>query len=112
MNFGTEIAAGAAAPTGRPVTSAQASTAMILALVVDALQIPEIIATLSPIEGFDILLDFVTSVVMVRLLGFDLSLLPTVVLESIPVVDFAPVWSICVWGVIKKRKSEGRYVEV
>lgn len=96
------------------VTPAKARAAFILAIVVDLLQAPAQVATLSgvlalPTQAIDLGVDVVTALIMSRLLGFHWALAPTFLLEALPFVDVAPTWTACVWIVIQARKSEGRY---
>ena len=54
----------------------------------------------------DELLDFVTMIVMWRILGFHPLLLPTFALEFLPVADMLPTWTGCVALVVALRKKQ------
>jgi len=53
----------------------------------------------------DEILDIVALVVTTRLLGFHPLLLPTFVLELVPVADMLPTWTACVALVIAMQKK-------
>lgn len=100
----------------RLVTSGQARMAMLLAIVVDLLQAPANVASLSvalamPIEMVDMAIDAVVAIIMTRLLGFHWALAPGFLLELMPIVDIAPTWTACVYVVTEARKREGRFVK-
>lgn len=99
----------------RPVTAGQARVALAIAILVDLLQLPLTLGSLSgvfsiPAEGVDLAIDIVTALLLVRLLGFHWALAPAFVLEVVPLVDFAPTWTACVAYVVAQRKREGRYL--
>lgn len=52
--------------------------------------------------------DVVAMVLTMLLLGFHILLLPTFVVELIPVVDMLPTWTGCVAAVIALRKREAK----
>jgi hypothetical protein len=54
----------------------------------------------------DELLDLVAGIVNWRLLGFHPLLLPTFVLEFLPIADMLPTWTGCVALVVMMRKRE------
>jgi hypothetical protein len=54
----------------------------------------------------DQVIDAVTMVLVTSLLGFHPLLLPTFVVELIPLVDDLPTWTACVIAVIALRKRE------
>jgi hypothetical protein len=54
----------------------------------------------------DQVLDVVAAVVMWRLLGFHPLLLPTFVVEFLPVADLLPTWTGCVAVVVALRKRQ------
>jgi hypothetical protein len=92
--------------------------ALCVALAADLLQLPLTLAFIvatgsavgipadAPIEIIDIGIDVVTAAVTSWLLGFHWALLPTAVLEAIPLLDAAPTWTSCVLFVIWRRKRE------
>jgi hypothetical protein len=55
---------------------------------------------------FDQALDVVAAVLMWRLLGFHPLLLPTFVVEFLPVADLLPTWTGCVALVVALRKRQ------
>ena len=57
---------------------------------------------------FDEITDVVTAIVLSLLLGFHPLLLPTFLVEIIPVVDMLPTWTGCVAAVVVLRKREQR----
>ena len=81
--------------------------AMLLAVVVDALQLivfPAFIAgALSPADD---LLDFAMAALMVRLIGWHWEFLPSFVAKLIPGIDLVPSWTLAVANVYRKAKSE------
>ena len=54
----------------------------------------------------DEILDVATMIVMWRLIGFHPLLLPTFVLEVVPVADLLPAWTACVALVVALRKRQ------
>jgi len=73
--------------------------AVLVALAADGLQIPLQAIPLAPE-----IIDVVVMALTVGLLGFHLLLLPTFVVEFIPLVDMLPTWTGCVIAVIALRK--------
>jgi hypothetical protein len=57
--------------------------------------------------GFDELLDAVGMVVVSKLIGFHPLLLPTFLLEFVPLTDMLPTWTGCVALVVRSRKRDG-----
>ena len=55
--------------------------------------------------GADEVLDVITAAVQYRLLGFHPLLLPTFLLEFLPITDMLPTWTACVALVISTRKA-------
>ena len=80
-------------------------TALAVAAMADFLQV-----VLLPLEWMFMqqIVDVVAMALTVWLLGFHLLLLPTFVVEFIPVVDMLPTWTGCVVAVIALRKRSGR----
>lgn len=56
----------------------------------------------------DEVLDLVAMVLTIWLLGFHLLLLPTFVVEGLPVVDLLPTWTGCVGLVVARRRQQAR----
>lgn len=54
----------------------------------------------------DQVIDVVAMVVITRLIGFHILLLPTFIAELVPVVDDLPTWTACVAVVIALRRRE------
>jgi hypothetical protein len=57
--------------------------------------------------GFDEILDAIAMVTVSRLIGFHPLLLPTFVLEFVPLADMLPAWTGCVALVVRARKRQG-----
>jgi hypothetical protein len=53
-------------------------------------------------------IDVAAMLLTMWLLGFHVLLLPTLVIEFIPVADMLPTWTACVVGVIALRKRQER----
>lgn len=75
--------------------------ALAVAVVADALQILLLPFAWIFVESA---VDVVAMVLTTWILGFHLLLLPTFVVELIPVVDMIPTWTACVAAVIALRK--------
>jgi hypothetical protein len=75
--------------------------AMAVAVIADGLQL-----ALGPlgIAGFDQGIDLVAAVLSIGLLGFHPLLLPTFLIELIPVADLLPTWTGCIFFVIAMRR--------
>ena len=80
--------------------------AVAIAMVADALQFG-----LAPLPGVDQGIDLVAALLTVALLGFHPLLLPTFLIELIPVADLLPTWTGCVVLVIAMRKKS-RVIDV
>jgi hypothetical protein len=76
--------------------------ALLVGLAADALQI------LLPVPPAPEIIDVIAAGLTFWLLGFHLLLLPTFVVELIPVADMLPTWTACVAAVITLRKREQR----
>lgn len=90
------------------MTTRQIRLAYAIAIATDLLQL-----ALGPfgIAFADEALDVVAAVATSRLLGFHPLLLPTFVVELIPVLDMLPTWTACVALVVALRKRQQRTVE-
>lgn len=77
--------------------------AYVVAVMTDVLQL-----ALGPVgwAGADELLDVTAMILTWRLIGFHPLLLPTFVLEFLPVVDMLPTWTGCVAIVVALRKRQ------
>ncbi len=81
--------------------------AFAVAAITDAAQLPA--ATLGPLGWafVDESLDVIAMVLTCAALGFHMLLLPTFVIELIPVADMLPTWTGCVAAVVVlRRKSQ------
>jgi hypothetical protein len=85
----------------------QFKTAMVLAVVADALQLvvfPAFVeGALSPADD---LLDLGVALAMTRLLGWHWEFLPSFLAKLVPGVDLVPFWTIAVANVWRKAKRE------
>ena len=88
------------APT---LTRARMIGALAVAVAADGLQL-----LLGPFgwEGLDQAIDFVAMVAVSRIIGFHILLLPTFVVELVPLVEDLPTWTACTAAVIALRKRE------
>ena len=77
--------------------------AYVTAIVTDTLQL-----LLGPLgwTGADQVLDLVAAILIWRVLGFHPLLLPTFVIEFLPVADMLPTWTGCVALVVAMRKGQ------
>jgi hypothetical protein len=86
--------------------NARLRIAWLVAIAADALQIVIVpffaMGAVSPVVD---VLDFVVLVVLWRLLGFHVALLPSFVAELIPLVDLVPTWTAAVWFIQQGRKA-------
>ena len=79
--------------------------AIVIAIAADGLQF-----LLSPLGWFfgDQIIDVVAMLLTTWLIGFHWLLLPTFILEFIPLADELPTWTACVIAVIALRKRQQR----
>jgi hypothetical protein len=89
------------------LTRSRVTAAYVAAVVTDGLQL---LAGTVGWVAFDEALDVVAGVLMWRLLGFHPLLLPTFVVEFLPVADLLPTWTGCVALVVALRKRQQRSV--
>ena len=87
----------------RPLSGRRYLLAVVLAVVADGLQLA--------LNGFgwvgpDQVIDILAMLVLVRLIGFHWLLLPSFILELVPVLDDLPTWTGCVLAVIAIRKHQ------
>lgn len=85
------------------ITRRRICLALAVALATDGLQL---ITGPFGMAGLDQALDVIAMVLTSYLVGFHLLLLPTFVLELIPVVSWIPTWTGCVALLIAMRKRE------
>ena len=85
------------------LTRTRIRSAYAIAIATDALQL-----ALGPIGWAfaDEVLDVVAAAAMWRLLGFHPLLLPTFIVEFLPVTDMLPTWTGCVAVVVALRKRQ------
>jgi hypothetical protein len=98
------------------ITSGRRAVAIVVAVIADLLQLPLTLAAIASVlsgvgiaagaslEAVAIGIDVVTAAIMLGLLGFHWLLLPTVVLEAVPVAAAAPTWTACVLIVLWRRR--------
>ena len=89
------------------LTRSRVTAAYVAAVATDGLQL---LAGPLGWVAFDQVLDVVAAVLMSRLLGFHPLLLPTFVVEFLPLADMLPTWTGCVALVIALRKRQERSV--
>ena len=84
----------------------QFMTAMVLAILADALQLvvfPLFVAgAISPAED---ILDLAVAIGLTRLLGWHWEFLPSFLIKLVPGVDLVPFWTIAVASVYRKAKQ-------
>jgi hypothetical protein len=91
-----------------PLSTRRIRAAWVIALAVDAIQIPATAA--GPVGWFlDAGLDLITMGVLWALLGFHWAFLPSFITEGIPYLNLAPVWTLAVALSTRGRgEGEGR----
>jgi hypothetical protein len=89
--------------TGLVLSQTRVRSAYAAAIVTDLLQLG-----LGPLGWTfaDEILDVVAMIVITRLIGFHPLLLPTFVLELVPVADLLPTWTGCVALVMMLRRKQ------
>lgn len=87
------------------LTRWRVALALLVAVTADALQI-----LLGPIGWAlsDEVIDVVTMAATSLLVGFHVLLLPTFVVESLPLVDMLPTWTGCVIAVVALRRRQAK----
>ena len=85
------------------LTRERMAVALIVAMVADGLQLLLQAIPLAPQA-----IDVVATVIVTIAIGFHVLLLPTFVIELVPLVDDFPTWTGCVIVVIALRKREQR----
>jgi hypothetical protein len=79
----------------KPLSKARIRTALVLAVIVDALQIA--VQATGPFQVLlDWPLDLATALVMLGLVGFHWAFIPTVFAEAVPWLDVVPTWTLSV----------------
>jgi hypothetical protein len=97
MSFFDKLTGRSTAPK---LTRGRIALAVLVAVIADALQIPLAIPPAPEI------IDVIVMLLTVWLLGFHILLLPTFVVEFIPIAGMLPTWTACVAAVIVLRKRE------
>lgn len=82
------------------LTRLRMALALIVAALADGFQV------LFPVPPVPEIIDVVAMVLTSLAIGFHLLLLPTFVVEFVPLVDMLPTWTGCVVAVIALRKRE------
>lgn len=97
-----------ATSSGLVLTRSRIRTAYAVAITTDVLQF-----VLGPLGWAftDEILDVIALIATTRLLGFHPLLLPTFILELVPLVDMLPTWTGCVALVVAVRKKEPATME-
>lgn len=89
------------------LTGARMAFAITVAVAADALQ--WLLAAFGPVGFFvDEAIDVIAMILTIRTVGFHMLLLPTFILEFIPLAGLLPTWTGCVVAVIALRKREHR----
>jgi hypothetical protein len=86
-----------------PMTPLRMGLALAVAVITDGLQFCTGFAGWA---GFDEVIDVVAMVLVTWLIGFHILLLPTFMVEMVPVVDDLPTWTACVVAVCVLRRRE------
>jgi hypothetical protein len=86
-----------------PMTHLRMGLAVAVAVVADGLQF---CTGFMGWAGFDEVIDVVTMILVTRLIGFHILLLPTFMVEMVPVLDDLPTWTACVIAVCVLRRRE------
>jgi|SRR6267378_3883477 len=87
----------------RQLTRARVILALLIAVAADGLQIP---ANAFAWAFLPEIIDVIAMALTIWTLGFHFLLLPTFVVEFIPVVDMLPTWTGCVLAVIALRRRQ------
>ena len=86
----------------KPLTKTRARTALVIAIVVDVIQIA--IQTTGPFQILvDWPLDLLTGLAMMALVGFHWAFLPTFLAEAVPWLDVVPTWTLAVMFATRNR---------
>ena len=88
-----------------PLTRSRMILALGIALAVDGLQL---LFNAFGWFGLDQALDCIAMLLLCRVIGFHVLLLPTFVVELVPVLEDLPTWVACTAMVIALRKRENR----
>lgn len=90
----------------QPLSRTRLRTAWIVAVAVDAIQVPaDFSGPLGWLLGAG--LDLITMVVMWALLGFHWAFLPSFITEAVPWLNLAPLWTLAVALATRGRNNPG-----
>jgi len=83
------------------LTRGRIAFALVVAMIADGLQL-----LMGPFGWFvfDEIVDLISMLLICTAIGFHLLLLPTFIVELVPIVDMLPTWTGCVIAVIALRK--------
>ena len=88
----------------KPLSKTRARTALVIAILVDVIQI-----ALQITGPFQILvdwpLDLLTALAMTALVGFHWAFLPTFLAEAVPWLDVVPTWTLAVMFATRNREA-------
>jgi hypothetical protein len=88
----------------KPLSKTRARTALVIAIVVDVIQIA--IQTTGPFQILvDWPLDLLTGLAMMALVGFHWAFLPTFLAEAVPWLDVVPTWTLAVLFVTRQKPA-------
>jgi hypothetical protein len=98
MNWFDKLAGLLPAPQ---LTRGRIAFALVVAMIADGLQV-----LMGPLGWFvfDEIVDVVSMLLICPAIGFHLLLLPTFLVELLPIVDMLPTWTGCVIAVVALRK--------
>jgi hypothetical protein len=90
------------------LTKRRVAAALTVAIATDGLQL-----LLGPLGWafIDEALDVVAMLLTITLIGFHPLLLPSFLLELVPVADMLPTWTACVALVVALRRKQARFTE-
>ena len=86
-----------------PLTGSRVRLAYVIAVATDVLQL-----LLGPVGWAfaDEILDVAATILLWRVIGFHPLLLPTFILEFLPITDMLPTWTVCVVLVVALRRRQ------
>lgn len=87
----------------KPLTRTRIVLAILVAVAADGLQLPAVPFTWAFLPE---IIDVIAMVLTMWLLGFHFLLLPTFIVEFIPLVDVLPTWTGCVVAVMALRRRQ------
>ncbi|HXC17086.1 MAG TPA: hypothetical protein VNV60_06570, partial [Holophagaceae bacterium] len=88
----------------KPLSKTRARAALVIAIVVDVIQIA--IQATGPFQIFvDWPLDLLTAIAMMALVGFHWAFLPTFLAEAVPWLDVVPTWTLAVLFVTRQKPA-------